>query len=64
MKEKQLYRNGDNCILGGVCSGIADYFDFDHIILVRLAFVMLFVSPTIPSILIYIILWIIIKEKK
>jgi len=64
MEDKQLYRNEKNAILGGVCSGIADYFDFNHVILVRLLFIMLFISPSIPSVLIYLILWIIIKEKK
>jgi phage shock protein PspC (stress-responsive transcriptional regulator) len=64
MKDKQLYRNENNSILGGVCSGIADYFEFKHVILVRLLFIMLFISPSIPSILIYLILWITIKEKK
>ena len=64
MKDKQLYRNEENAVLGGVCSGIADYFEFNHVILVRLLFIMLFVSPSIPSILIYLILWITIKEKK
>ena len=62
-KNKELYRNEDNAVLGGVCSGLADYFDFNHPILFRLLFIILFISPSIPSILIYIILWVILKEK-
>ena len=62
-KNKELYRNEDNAVLGGVCSGLSDYFDFNHPILFRLLFIILFISPSIPSILIYIILWVILKEK-
>jgi len=60
---KDLYRKEDNAMIGGVCSGLADYWDFNHVILVRLFFIMLFISPSIPSILIYVILWVILKEK-
>ena len=58
---KELYRNENNAVIGGVCSGLADYFEFNYPVLFRLAFIMLFISPSIPSILIYIILWIVLK---
>ena len=29
MNGKKLYRNTENKMLAGVCSGIADYFDID-----------------------------------
>ena len=40
MNGKKLYRNTENKMLAGVCSGIADYFDIDPT-LVRLGFVIL-----------------------
>ena len=39
MNGKKLYRNTENKMLAGVCSGIADYFDIDPT-LVRLAWVL------------------------
>lgn len=39
MNGKKLYRNTENKILAGVCSGIADYFDIDPT-LVRLGWVL------------------------
>ena len=38
MNGKKLYRNTENKMLAGVCSGIADYFDIDPT-LVRLGWV-------------------------
>ena len=39
MNEKKLYRNTENKMLAGVCSGIADYFNIDPT-LVRLGWVL------------------------
>ena len=39
MNGKKLYRNTENQMLAGVCSGIADYFDIDPT-LVRLGWVL------------------------
>ncbi|MCB0402605.1 MAG: PspC domain-containing protein [Flavobacteriales bacterium] len=60
--EKKFFRNPDERVLGGVCSGIAAYFGFDTIWM-RLFFVMttLFMGFG-PAI--YIILWIVIPEAK
>lgn len=59
---KKFFRNPDERVLGGVCSGIAAYFGFDTIWM-RLFFVMttLFMGFG-PAI--YIILWIIMPEAK
>ncbi len=40
MNGKKLYRNTQNKMLAGVCSGIADYFGIDAT-LIRLAWVLL-----------------------
>lgn len=47
-------------ILGGVCGGLAEYFDMD-VSIVRLLFVALaIVSAVFPMIIFYIIAWLII----
>lgn len=59
---KRLYRDADDAVLGGVCSGIAYYFGIDPVWL-RLAFVIaLFLAGSGP--LLYIILWILIPKAK
>lgn len=59
--EKQLRRNTDDKVLGGVCSGLANYMDVDPVA-VRLAFVLgtLFwgIGP-----LIYLVMWLIVPAK-
>ncbi len=54
----RLYRNTDDAILGGVCSGIASYFDVDPVI-VRIAFVVAAFLNGL-GVLIYILLWLIV----
>ena len=62
MKNKKLYRNEDEAILTGVCSGLADYFDID-ITLMRVIFVLLTIGGG-SGLLIYIILWIVTPVRK
>jgi phage shock protein PspC (stress-responsive transcriptional regulator) len=50
-KGKKLYRDENNKIIGGVCSGIAAYFDIDPVI-VRILFVI-----TGIGFLLYVLLW-------
>lgn len=58
--KRKLFRDPDEKLLGGVCSGIANYFDIDRV-WVRLAFAFIFfVFGT--GFLLYILLWIIIPE--
>lgn len=59
---RRLFRNPDEKILGGVCSGLAAYFDIETV-WVRLAmFILVFFGGL--SIWVYIILWIVIPEAK
>ena len=59
---KRLFRDPDDRLVGGVCSGIANYFNIDPI-WIRGAFaVALFVFGT--GVLLYIVLWIIIPMAK
>ncbi|MBI4930706.1 MAG: PspC domain-containing protein [Bacteroidetes bacterium] len=61
-KRKRVFRDTDNKILGGVCSGIGNYFNIDPLWL-RLALVVCFFSFGI-GFLLYIVLWIVIPEAK
>ena len=59
---KRLFRSGDR-MLGGVCAGLAEYFDLDPT-LVRIGYLILsIISAAFPGILIYIILWIIVPPR-
>lgn len=60
--KRRLYRNPDDKLLGGVCSGISSYFDLDPV-WIRLAFVFIFFAFG-SGFLLYIILWIVIPEAK
>ncbi len=55
---RRLYRNPNDKMLGGVCSGLANYFDIDTVI-VRLVFAILFITAGV-GLLAYILAWIII----
>ena len=54
---KRLYRSKTDVMIGGVCSGIAKYFDVDPTA-VRLAFVLLLLAGG-GGLWIYLVLWII-----
>ena len=64
---KRLFRDPDNKVIGGVCSGIATYFGWDvtilRIIMIVLAFPVIVGAFVIKGIVLaYIIAWIIIPE--
>jgi len=60
--DKRFYRNVDDRMLGGVCSGIAAYFDIDPVWL-RLAFALSFFFAG-TGLLLYIILWVIVPAAR
>jgi phage shock protein C len=60
MAAKKLTRSVRQKMIGGVCGGIAEYFDVD-VSLVRLAFVGIgILSAIFPMAIFYIIAWIVI----
>jgi phage shock protein C len=64
MSERPLRRSPDQRILGGVIGGFAEYFDRDPTLL-RVLYVLLSVlSAGFPGILVYIVLWLVIPERK
>ncbi len=61
---KKLYRSTSQRMLGGVCGGLAEYFDMD-VSLVRLIFVgVCLVTAVLPMVLFYLIAWIVVPVEK
>lgn len=60
--KRRLFRDGDNKVIGGVCSGVGHYFGFDPVWL-RIALLLLFFFAG-TGFLLYLILWIAIPEAK
>jgi phage shock protein PspC (stress-responsive transcriptional regulator) len=61
MDNKRFYRSRTERMIGGVCGGLADFFNIDPTI-VRLIFVLLFITGS-AGFWIYIILMIVIPEE-
>ena len=59
---RRLYRNTEEKVIGGVCSGLAAYFGVEDPLLFRLLFVVLFFSGV--GIIAYIIFWIAVPSAK
>ena len=60
MNKKKLYRNNTDSKIAGICSGIADYFEIDPVIIRLLFLLALFLGP---GLILYIIAWIIVPIK-
>ena len=57
MNTNKLFRNTDSKVIGGVASGLADYFQIDVTIL-RVLFVLgIFIPAPFPIVILYIIFW-------
>ncbi len=59
--QKKLYRSETDIMVGGVCGGLAEYFNIDSTI-VRLIFVLILLSGG-SGILVYIVLWIVLPTQ-
>lgn len=62
-KGKRFYRDPDNRILGGVCSGMGAYFNLDPVIF-RLLFVLFFFISWGLVLLVYLLFWIVVPKAK
>jgi len=61
---KKLYRSASQKMLGGVCGGLAEYFEID-VSLVRLLWVGTdLVTGIVPMIFFYIIAWIVVPQER
>lgn len=58
--ERRLFRDGENVVVAGVCSGLAAYFKVDPVIF-RILFVLFFFAGALP---LYILMWIIVPTAK
>ncbi len=58
-RHKRLYRDPENRMLGGVCSGLAHYLGVD-VVIVRLVFVLLLFTGV--GVIVYLILWVVTPE--
>ena len=61
MNEKRLYRSGTERMIGGVCGGLAEFFNIDPTI-VRLIFVILLLTGS-AGFWIYLILLVVVPEE-
>ena len=61
IENKKLYRSVEDRMIGGVCAGIADFFDIDPTI-VRLVFVLGFFASVSGLFWAYIIMMIVVPE--
>lgn len=62
MTEHRLYRSRSDLMLGGVCGGIAAYFEMDPSV-VRLLAVILAVVGNAGAVIAYIVMWIVVPEE-
>lgn len=62
MGERKLTRS-NNKMLAGVCAGIAEYFDWD-VTLLRIVYVLATIFTAFSGVIVYIILWILMPERK
>ncbi|MDR1601545.1 MAG: PspC domain-containing protein [Tannerella sp.] len=60
---KRLYRSDEEKMIAGVCGGIAEYFGLDPV-LVRVGYILLSLFTVFSGFLAYLILWIVIPQKK
>ena len=59
---KRLMRSHDR-VIAGVCGGLAEYFEFDPV-LVRIAYAFLTLFTAFCGLIFYIVLWIVMPEKR
>jgi phage shock protein C len=59
--EKKLYRDAQRKMIGGVCAGLADYFDIDATV-IRLVFLISFFVGGV-GLIPYIVLWIVLPKR-
>jgi phage shock protein C len=61
---KKLYRSQVQKMIGGVCSGLAEYFDLD-VNIMRLLFIALtLLTAILPMLIFYIIAWLIVPVEE
>ena len=59
---RRLYRSTTDKKIGGVCGGLAEYFNVDPVI-PRLIAVLLLLPGGLPGLVPYLIMWVVVPEK-
>ncbi|MCL6614856.1 MAG: PspC domain-containing protein [Firmicutes bacterium] len=59
---KRLYRSRRDRMLGGVCAGLAEYFEIDPTIVRLLAVAAFVMTGCFPTLFAYIVAWAIVPE--
>jgi phage shock protein C len=59
---KTLKRSRRNCMIAGVCGGLAEYFEIDPTLMRVIYVVISVMSIAFPGIIIYLLLWLIIPR--
>ncbi|MDR2011220.1 MAG: PspC domain-containing protein [Bacteroidales bacterium] len=62
-KKKKIYRDTDNKIIAGICSGLAAYTGID-VVIIRILFLVFLIIPGNISLIAYLILWIAVPEAR
>jgi phage shock protein PspC (stress-responsive transcriptional regulator) len=60
---KKLFRNPDDKVIGGVCSGLSAYFGVSEVLWMRLGFAIVFLTMGV-GLLVYILIWALVPEAK
>jgi phage shock protein PspC (stress-responsive transcriptional regulator) len=61
---KKLHLSKNNKIIGGVCGGLAEYFNFDPTIIRLIWLIVVILSGFFPGIFIYLVCWLIMPQQK
>lgn len=59
---KRLYKSSDGAVLGGICKGISEVYDWD-VSIVRLVTLVLLFAAGVPFI-VYIVMWLVLPNKE
>jgi phage shock protein C len=62
MVQRKLYRSSTDKMIGGVCGGIAEYFNVDPTLIRLLLVFITFMSAIFPAVIFYFIAWAIIPQ--
>src|SRR5690606_37172994 len=61
-RKRRLYRDPEHRVVGGVCGGLAAYFNMDPVVMRIIFVVLLIVTSVVPALLAYLVLWIAVPK--